>query len=275
MAHDLLDASRLAERHVEGEGLTVAQRAARDRRWAFGHVIVDEAQELSPMAWRLLMRRCPSRSMTLVGDVAQTGALAGSASWERTLAPFVARRWRLAELTVNYRTPAEVMVVAADVLAALDPPGVPPRSVRDTDGEPWSLRVGPDELATAVAGLSARERDAVPDGRVGVLVPAARRIALGATEADLETSVVVLTVSDAKGLEFDSVLVVAPDEIVAESPRGLNDLYVALTRTTRRLGVVHTGELPAELGRLVPLTSASHPAPAAAGVAAGAGTMAR
>ena len=91
------------------ERLTAAQRAAADRRWAFGHVIVDEAQELSPMAWRLLMRRSPSRSMTVVGDVAQTGDLAGASSWDGVFAPYVADRWRLAELTVNYRTPAEIM----------------------------------------------------------------------------------------------------------------------------------------------------------------------
>ncbi|HSS40789.1 MAG TPA: histidine phosphatase family protein, partial [Polyangia bacterium] len=85
---------------------SVAERAMADRTWTFGHVIVDEAQELSPMAWRLLMRRCPARSMTLVGDVAQTGDPAGAASWGGVLAPHVGDRWRLAELTVNYRTPA-------------------------------------------------------------------------------------------------------------------------------------------------------------------------
>lgn len=129
---DLIDADRLLERQEEAERLTTAQRAAADRTWAFGHVIVDEAQELSPMAWRLLMRRCPSRSMTIVGDVAQTGALSGTPSWADALAPYVAQRWRLAELTVSYRTPAEIMAVAADVLAEIDPALRPPRSVRES-----------------------------------------------------------------------------------------------------------------------------------------------
>ena len=80
---DLIDAARLAERHEEGDDRELAERAAADRTWTYGHVIVDEAQELSAMAWRVLMRRCPSRSMTLVGDVAQTGDLAGAASWGR------------------------------------------------------------------------------------------------------------------------------------------------------------------------------------------------
>ena len=94
------------------------------------------------MAWRMLMRRCPARSMTIVGDVAQTGDIAGTASWSDALAPFVGDRWRLAPLTVNYRTPAEIMTVAADVLAQIDPDATPPRSVRESGAIPWRLRVG-------------------------------------------------------------------------------------------------------------------------------------
>ena len=128
------------------------------------------------MAWRLLMRRCPSRSMTLVGDVAQTGDLAGTSSWERVLEPYVADRWRLAELTVNYRMPAEVMAVAADVLAGLDPPLEPPRSVRETGVDPWHRRgARRDELVDGGGRRGRRRRlAAVGDGRVAVLTPRPR-----------------------------------------------------------------------------------------------------
>jgi DNA helicase IV len=116
-AADLLDAAELTARHeVAGNG-SVAERAAADRTWAFGHVIVDEAQELSQMAWRLLARRCPARSMTIVGDVAQVSSAAGTTSWERALDPVAGDRWRLIRLTVNYRTPAEIME------ATRSPPG--------------------------------------------------------------------------------------------------------------------------------------------------------
>ena len=118
-----------------------AERAAADRTWTFGHVIVDEAQELSPMAWRLLMRRCPTRSMTLVGDVAQTGDAGRRDSWAQVLTPYVGDRWRLAELTVNYRTPAEIMAVAAEVLAAIGVDRLePPQSVRSTGVRPVGAR---------------------------------------------------------------------------------------------------------------------------------------
>ena len=248
-AVDLIDAERLAERHEAYDDRTLAERAYDDRTWTFGHVVVDEAQELSAMAWRLLMRRCPSRSMTLVGDVAQTGDLAGTGSWQQVLEPYVGTRWRLERLTVNYRNPAEVMAVAAGVLAALDPPVEPPRSVRETGELPWTAPL--DTLPDAVKA----EQEAVGDGRVAVLVPAGRvaatRAALGiAGEQDLTEPVVVLTVREAKGLEFDSVLVADPAGILAASPRGTNDLYVALTRSTRRLGVLPDGPLPAMLGGL-------------------------
>ncbi|MFE0532207.1 HelD family protein [Micromonospora parva] len=247
---DLIDADRLLERQEETDRLTTAQRAAADRTWAFGHVIVDEAQELSPMAWRLLMRRCPSRSMTIVGDVAQTGALSGTPSWADALAPYVEQRWRLSELTVSYRTPAEIMAVAADVLAEIDPALRPPRSVRESGVPPWDRTVPDGRLAAELVAEVTREAAGLTEGRLGVLVPAGRVGELGAAvtaalpeaavgeHPELESRVVVLTVAQAKGLEFDSVLVVDPDRMVAESPRGRSDLYVALTRATQRLGVL-------------------------------------
>ena len=261
-AGDLLDAGLLGERQRVTENLTAAQRAAADRRWAFGHIIVDEAQELSPMAWRLLMRRSPSRSMTLVGDVAQTGDLAGAPSWAGVLEPYVGDRWRLAELTVNYRTPAEIMAVAGRVLASIDRTMAAPRSVRATGMPPWAERVSPEKLADRLVDAVRAEAAALDDGRVGVLVPAHRVADLGAAVAaavpgatvgagsDLTSPVVVLSVRQAKGLEFDSVLVVEPDAIRAGSPRGANDLYVALTRATQRLGVLYTKALPPALAPL-------------------------
>ena len=261
-AIDVVDARAFVERHEVIDTRTAAERAATDRSWVFGHVIVDEAQELSPMAWRLLMRRCPSRSMTVVGDVAQTSELSGTTTWDAVFEPYVGRRWRLVELTVNYRTPAEVMAVAADVLAAVDPALQPPRSVRSAGVAPWSLRVPPAALPAEVIAAVRLEAAEAGEGRVGVLVPEARAAELGRAlveaipgaavgeQPDLRNHVVLMTVRQAKGLEFDAVIVVEPDEIVTQSPRGLSDLYVAVTRATRRLGVLHTTELPKVLAAL-------------------------
>ncbi|MGH3276594.1 MAG: HelD family protein [Streptosporangiaceae bacterium] len=264
MGADVLDASSLAARYEDEESLTPAERAAADRTWAFGHVIVDEAQELSEMAWRMLMRRCPMKSMTIVGDVAQTGDLAGLSSWEQALGRYAGDRWRLAGLTVNYRTPAEIMDVAADVLAGIDPALEAPRSVRATGFVPWRLETSEDGLAAAVASAAAELVDLDAGGKLAVIVPPARledmacavtavlsRTAVG-DDPDLTSPVVVLTVPQAKGLEFDSVLIVDPARLLDGSPRGMNDLYVALTRATQRLAVVHPGAIPKVLARLAP-----------------------
>ncbi|MEU4165058.1 ATP-binding domain-containing protein [Actinoplanes sp. NPDC026670] len=261
-ALDVVDAGAFVERHEVIDTRTAAERAAADRAWVFGHVIVDEAQELSPMAWRLLMRRCPSRSITAVGDVAQTSELAGTSSWEQVFEPYVAQRWRIVELSVNYRTPAEVMAVAADVLAAVDPALRPPRSVRSAGVTPWARRVPDVTLSEELISAVRKEAALIEEGRLGILAPERLAASLGADlvaavpgaavgeQPDLLNHVALMTVRQAKGLEFDSVLVVAPDEIIAESPRGLSDLYVAVTRATRRLGVLHTTDLPKVLAAL-------------------------
>ena len=245
-ARDVIDAEGLADRHADRDTRSIAERAAADRTWAFGHVVVDEAQELSEMAWRAVIRRCPTKSMTIVGDIAQSSTSA--ASWAERLAPHVADRWRLETLTVNYRTPAELMAVAGEVLAELDPDAAPPLSVRSTGTKPWYVTLPEADVAAAVPRLARAEAAAAGRGTVGVLVPAA-----GPPLAGVESErVSVLTVRDAKGLEFDSVVVVDPARIVAESPRGLSDLYVALARGTQRLGIVGVGSLPPVLRRLVP-----------------------
>jgi DNA helicase IV len=264
MGADVVDATQLAARYEDEENLTAAERAAADRTWAYGHMIIDEAQELSEMAWRMLMRRVPLKSMTIVGDVAQTGDLAGLPSWDQALGRYVGDRWRLAGLTINYRTPAEIMEVAADVLAAIDPELEVPRSVREAGFTPWRRQTDEAGLAGAVAQAAEELAGQTGDGKLAVIVPPGRlgEVAKAVTEVlpqtaigadpDLTSPVVVLTVRQAKGLEFDSVLIAQPGEMLAGSPRGLNDLYVALTRATQRAGVVHTGEIPAVLARLTP-----------------------
>jgi DNA helicase IV len=184
MGADMLDAAGLAARFDSEVYLTAAERAAADRTWAFGHVIVDEAQELSPMAWRMVMRRCPARSMTIVGDVAQTGDVSGTASWSDALGPFVGDRWKLAPLTVNYRTPAEIMTVAADVLAQIDPQATQPRSVRESGAVPWRLGVtDPGQLPGAAADAAVAMAALTGDGTLAVIVPEGRLAEIGSRSA--------------------------------------------------------------------------------------------
>ncbi len=221
----------------------------------FGHVVVDEAQELSEMAWRMLMRRCPSRSMTIVGDLAQTGNPAGATSWEQVLRPHVRDRWHLVRLSVNYRTPAEIMAATTDLVAAHHPGMTPPRSVRSTGEPPWRVATTRAGLPAVVAELAAADTG----GRLAIIAPAALAGSLSPTaHPDLTDRVVVLTPDQAKGLEFDSVLIADPAAILA-APLGHNDLYVAMTRATRRLGIVHPGPPPAELLK-VPLRARKAPA---------------
>ncbi|WP_432534010.1 HelD family protein [Kineococcus arenarius] len=259
----------LADRFATGgPSGTVAERAAADRTWAYGHVVVDEAQELSAMAWRLVERRCPARSMTLVGDVAQTSNPAGARSWAEALKPVVDDRWRLEELTVNYRTPARIARVAADVLLAAGIDAKPPTPVREGDADPAAVRLaGPEDTAGAAAQVR-RVLGELDEGRVAVLTAGedgplgsdalraavAQVLGPGAVAAspdDLDAEVSVLDVHRAKGLEFDVVVLVEPAAVLRR-PRGANDLYVALTRATRRLLVLHAEDLPASMASVAP-----------------------
>jgi DNA helicase IV len=236
---------------------STADIASEDRAWTYGHVVVDEAQELSPMAWRMLARRAPSRSMTVVGDLAQASGPSSLRSWREALDPYAGDRWRSVELTVNYRTPAEIMAVAAGLLRVADPTASPPTAIRSVGEHPVAHRVSPSALPFAVADVVRHEVDAYDGGgSVGVIVPAVSQAAVadavasevpGASTsrvATLDSPAVVLTARAAKGLEFDTVVVVEPAAIAAERDRGRHDLYVALTRATRRLVVVHADDLP-------------------------------
>jgi DNA helicase IV len=212
----------------------------------FAHILVDEAQDITPMQWRMLRRRGPSASWTIVGDPAQS-------SWpdppetERALAELVGsapvRRFRM---STNYRSPAEVFDLAARVVLPAYPEADLPRAVRSTGVEP--------EVRTADA-LAAGVRDGVADlltaveGTVGVVAPpslvAEVLRALDATSEERDERVLVVTALQAKGLEYDGVLVIDPDAIVAESAGGLRSLYVALTRPTQRLITVDLRPDPA------------------------------
>ncbi|MDY6809086.1 MAG: AAA family ATPase [Actinomycetota bacterium] len=246
MAYDLIDAEQLAARQTETQRLTTAERAHGDRNWAFGHVIVDEAQELSAMAWRMVMRRIPNRWMTIIGDTAQTGDLAGTRSWGDVLRPYVAERWQLRELTVNYRTPTEIMTYATRVLTHINPTMSPPTSLRSNGIEPIAVRTDVDARGKVAQRAATRPGLA---GLTAIIVP--HRLydeMASAVPDDAETSPRVLTVGACKGLEFDNTVVVEPAAIIADSPLGHSDLYVALTRATQRLTVIHSEDLPPELG---------------------------
>ena len=234
LAQDLIDAEELADRFKEQDNRELSERAAADREWTYGHVVVDEAQELSEMDWRLLMRRCPRRSFTIVGDLAQRRSPAGARSWGAMLDPYVPGRWVYKSLSVNYRTPAEIMSVAAGVLAEFAPDATPPDSVRACGVPPWARQVTDDDIASAIAEFV--DEEAGREGTSVVIGP-----------PDVPGTV---PPAETKGLEFDAVLVVEPERILADGPRGAAELYVALTRATQRLGVLYRDALPPALAGL-------------------------
>jgi len=223
----------------------------------YGHIVVDEAQDLTPMALRMLTRRSLNGSMTVVGDLAQaTGALAPD-SWDDVLAHLPTRKaTRVHELTVGYRIPAQSMALAARVLSVAAPALQPPRSVREGDVAPIIRGIAAPQLGAEVAAAVESLLGALDDGSVAVVTPRsqadeiaealeARGITVGrAARQALEAQVTVVPVGLVKGLELDGVVVVEPARIVDEEQQGLRALYVALTRATKRLVIVHAEPLP-------------------------------
>ncbi|WP_288272866.1 AAA family ATPase [uncultured Bifidobacterium sp.] len=256
----IVSSARLAEEMSGDDVELVATRAAADREWTYGHIVVDEAQELTPMDWRMLIRRCPSRSFTIVGDVAQTSALGGAHDWATSMnALFGAHNWDLNELTINYRNPREVSDLAADFARG---EGLYISTVKAIRSVPESVErasVGDRAaLYRAVADrtLALADEFVVDDGtgRVAVIVPDAIADAVRDALADafggtrrgvLGDQVVVCGTRAVKGLEYDAVVVVEPGLIADEAPSRVSaaaDLYVALTRPTQRLLILRTNE---------------------------------
>ena len=255
--------------HMNGESdeLT-AHRAAADREWTYGHIVVDEAQELTAMDWRMLIRRCPSRSFTIVGDVAQTSALGGTRRWGTTMDRlFGEHGWELNELTINYRNPQEVSHLASQfaereglyistVNAVRTIPDAVYRSVVSAEADLSN------EVLRCVGELAKRFVSSDGTGRVAIIAPDSyidsfREIVshalpdmLGEKEASRinrqapwDAQIVVCSTDAVKGLEFDAVVVVQPGRIEEDAPSRLvaaSDLYVAMTRPTQQLFIVRT-----------------------------------
>jgi DNA helicase IV len=234
----------------------------------YTHVIVDEVQDLSPMEVRMVGRRAATGAMTLLGDLAQSIAEWSYPDWTALLSHLPVRRTAAATptpsasaqietLTVGYRVPRQMIELASRLLPDIAPDLAPPVAIRDGDEDPKFVKV-PDGRLVAETVREMREAGG-RDGSVGVIVPESLRHALegGARAGRIEfdgadwgrgRKITVMSAREAKGLEFDHVLLVEPSALLAEGRRGRRELYVALTRATQTLTVVFTGELPVELG---------------------------
>jgi DNA helicase IV len=225
-----------------------------DRAPTFGHVVVDEAQDLSAMQCRAVARRCPSGSATVLGDLAQATADGAVADWARTLDLLGRPGGRTVALTRGYRVPAEVLDFANRLLPSLGVDVAPATSLREAPG---SLRLLRTDRPAAVLATAVAELLELP-GSIGVIAEPgqldvvrtslrAQGVDVDVVEHGMEARVTLVPVTLCKGLEFDHVVVVEPAQIVDAHARGLNWLYVALTRAVTTLTVLHADPMPAEL----------------------------
>ncbi len=242
------------------EWAPLAERALADRSWTYGHIVVDEAQDLSPMAWHSILRRCPSRSITVVGDLDQARGHDRPTSWYQALGPAARGLEGEYALTISYRTPRTITDLAQEVLAELGEPVIFPLSSAREVPDPLAdtyletpegiLPPVADPLWAAVQRALEQESAAldaavgVGEGRIGIIVGNERARAWGADgegASALDQRISLLSAVGAKGLEFDVTIVVEPAEIADDGP---GDLFVAMTRPTRRLHSVHSRPLP-------------------------------
>ncbi|MER7604773.1 AAA family ATPase [Nocardioides sp. NPDC127503] len=199
---------------------------------SYGHIVVDEAQQLSEMQWRALMRRCPNRSMTVVGDLAQAGPSTTLRAWDEALKPFVDDRFAHHRLTVNYRTTTEILLATEPLLAEIAPDQQLSRSIRHGE-EPRVLDVTTEGLPSTLSTLIADVAHEHPGELIGVIATTERSLAL---EAEVRRAgATIVAAPEARGLEFDTVIIVDPAGIRAAGDAGPRDLYVAQTRATKRL----------------------------------------
>jgi len=235
------------------------QKGPGDGARTYGHIVIDEAQDLSPMQLRMIERRSLNGSITIVGDIAQATSAWAHDQWDSVIEHLPERPHRLAELTVGYRLPAPTMTLAAKVLAEAVPGLKPPVAVRQQGDPPRIVSAATGQLHQAVLEAIRHEQVAVGAGNVAVIATGSMVDDLSAalTEAGvehgltyhgaLERPVSIIAVSMVKGLEIDSAIVVEPARILSDEPQPFKSLYVAVTRATRRLTIAHTGELPAVL----------------------------
>ncbi|MBF0974184.1 MAG: AAA family ATPase [Actinomyces sp.] len=229
----------------------LAERARADRSWTYGHIVIDEAQDLSPMAWRCLLRRCPSRSMTVVGDLDQKRGHRRPNSWKQALGPAARAFNEEFVLSISYRTPRALTRIAQAVMAQHGTPVLfPMEAVRDVPDCYQVSHTHKDTLKECVSQIvSAMEErldreEGEGKGRICVIVPDAQAQLWHADESGasaLDQRVSYLTAAGSKGLEFDSVVVVEPGAILDQ---GSGDLFVALTRATHDLHALTTTQLP-------------------------------
>ena len=225
----------------------------------YGHIVIDEVQDLTPMQLKMATRRSLNGAMTIVGDLAQaTGPLAPT-DWQDVLDHLPDRRpSRVIGLSVGYRIPGQIMELANKVMAAATPTLRAPQSVRVGDAVPVFVRAD-GSLGAAVAAEVRSLTTELPNASLGVIAPdsmiddlSEHLTAAGvnhgtATRTGLDEGVTLVPVSVVKGLELDAVVVVEPSRIVDDHEHGMRSLYVALTRPTQRLSVVHADDLPAPL----------------------------
>lgn len=229
----------------------LAERARADRSWTYGHIVIDEAQDLSPMAWRCLLRRCPSRSMTVVGDLDQKRGHRRPNSWKQALGPAARAFSEEFVLSISYRTPRALTRIAQAVMAQHGTPVLyPMEAVRDVPDCYQVSHTHNDTLKECVSQVVSTMEERLDHeegegkGRICVIVPDAQAQLWHADESGasaLDQRVSYLTAAGSKGLEFDSVVVVEPGAILAQ---GSGDLFVALTRATHDLHAVTTTQLP-------------------------------